>query len=203
MMIDTTREAVRAWVVSIFAEAINRRHDPEQRLRSVSPRMKTIGVFVRQQRARQTSAKTHAATRNQTDSAPITIPHDAEKLRKTLLEMDPFKFERHTMGFFEAAGLEAWVTRKSNDLGVDGFAIHPDGLIITQCKRNAPDNKVGRPMIQQFKGVMEEQKALRGYVVTTSTFTGDARRSAELSDKLTLIDIDELVRWHASPPSFA
>jgi restriction system protein len=88
------------------------------------------------------------------------------------------------MSFFDAAGFEAWATRKSNDFGVDGFAIHPDGLMIIQCKRNSTDNKVGRPTIQQFKGVIEEQNALRGYVVTTSTFTEDAIESAELSDKI-------------------
>jgi restriction system protein len=75
--------------------------------------------------------------------------------------------------------------------------------MITQCKRNSTDNKVGRPTIQQFKGVIEEQNALRGYVVTTSTFTEEATESAELSDKLVLVDMDLLVRWHAAAPTFS
>jgi len=98
--------------------------------------------------------------------------------------------------------VEAWATRKSNDFGVDGFAIHTEGLMIVQCKRNATENKVGRPTIQQFKGVIEEQSALRGYVVTTSTFTEEAMESAQLSDKLILIDMDSLVGWHAEAPTF-
>jgi restriction endonuclease Mrr len=117
--------------------------------------------------------------------------------------MDPFQFERHTMSFFDAAGLEAWATRKSNDFGVDGFAIHPDGLMITQCKRNSTDNKVGRPTIQQFKGVIEEQKARRGYIVTTSTFTEESIESAVVSDKLILVDMDSLVRWHVTAPTLS
>jgi restriction system protein len=106
------------------------------------------------------------------------------------------------MSFFHRAGLEAWATRKSNDFGVDGFAIHPDGLIIVQCKRNSIANKVGRPTIQQFKGVAEEQNAHRGYVVTTSAFTEEAIESAALTSKIVLVAMDELVRWHAEPPTF-
>jgi len=75
--------------------------------------------------------------------------------------------------------------------------------MIVQCKRNSNDNKVGRPTIQQFKGVIEEQNALRGYVVTTSTFTEEARESAELSEKIVLVDLDALVRWHAETPTFS
>ncbi|WP_375781062.1 restriction endonuclease [Bradyrhizobium sp. ma5] len=90
----------------------------------------------------------------------------------------------------------------SNDFGVDGFAVHPDGLIIVQCKRNSSANRVGRPTIQQFKGVIEEQGALRGYVVSTSTFTEEAKESAVLSEKIVLVDIDGLARWHAEAPTF-
>jgi HJR/Mrr/RecB family endonuclease len=162
-----------------------------------------IDVIINDERLRQTSAQMKSAMREQPmDATRFAMPDDVVKLRETLLQMDPFKFERHTMSFFEAAGLEAWVTRKSNDFGVDGFAIHPNGLIIIQCKRNSPDNKVGRPTIQQFKGVIEEQNASRGYVITTSTFTDDAKLSAGLSEKLSLIDIEDLVKWHADPPDF-
>ena len=108
----------------------------------------------------------------------------------------------HTMSFFEAAGFEAWATRKSNDLGADGFAVHPNGLMVIQCKRNSTDNKVGRPTIQQFKGVIEEQGAFRGYVVTTAAFTEEAVESAKLSDRIELVDMDALVRWHAEAPTF-
>ena len=134
-----------------------------------------IDVIVQDERLRRTSAQMKAAMKEQPmDPTRFGVPMEEVALRKHLLGMDPFHFERHTMSFFDAAGFEAWATRKSNDFGVDGFAIHPDGLIITQCKRNATDNKVGRPTIQQFKGVIEEQNALRGYVVTTSTFTEEA-----------------------------
>ena len=67
---------------------------------------------------------------------------------------------------------------------------------------NASGNKVGRPTIQLFKGVAEEQNAHRGYVITTSTFTEDAIESAALTSKTVLVAIDDLVRWHVDPPIF-
>jgi restriction system protein len=163
-----------------------------------------IDIIVQDERLRRTSAQMKAAMKEQPmDPTRFSVPTEEVALRKYLLGMDPFHFERHTMSFFNAAGFESWATRKSNDFGVDGFAIHPNGLMIAQCKRNSADNKVGRPTIQQFKGVIEEQNALGGYIVTTSTFTEEAIDSAELSDKLVLADMDALVRWHFTAPAFS
>ncbi|MDM8568220.1 restriction endonuclease [Thiotrichales bacterium HSG1] len=119
-----------------------------------------------------------------------------EELQKTLIKMEPYDFERHIMSFFQNNGMLAWVTKKSNDAGVDGFARHSNGLIIVQCKRYAPENSVGRPVVQQFKGVIEENEAWRGYIVTTSRFTNEAKESAAKNDKIFLINMDTLVKWH-------
>ncbi len=124
------------------------------------------------------------------------MPEKEEELRKKLLAMNPYEFERHIMGFFQNQGMLAWVTKKSNDAGVDGFARHPEGLIIVQCKRYSDNNSVGRPAIQQFKGVIEENEAWRGYIVTTSQFTGEAIASAVKNDKLSLVNMKTIVKWH-------
>jgi restriction system protein len=128
------------------------------------------------------------------------LPRDETLLRRALQDMNPFDFERHVMGFFSRSGMEAWVTAKTNDMGVDGFARHPRGLIVVQCKRHSTGNLVGRPVIQQMKGVVAEHNALRGYLVTTSRFSDKARHSAKMSDQLVLVDMPELVRWHLEPP---
>lgn len=162
-----------------------------------------IDVIVEDERLRRTSAQMKAAMKEQPlDPTRFSMPVEEMALREHLLRMDPFNFEQHSMSFFHRAGLEAWVTLKSNDFGVDGFATHPDGLIIVQCKRNSSSNKVGRPTIQQFKGVVEEQHAHRGYIITTSTFTDEAIESAALTSKIALVAMDDLVRWHAEPPHF-
>jgi hypothetical protein len=76
------------------------------------------------------------------------------------------------------------------------YVFHPDGVIVVQCKRYGVDNAIGRPTIQQFKGVIEEQRAYRGYFVTTSRFTDEATESASKSDCIVLVDGNELIRWH-------
>lgn len=137
-----------------------------------------------------------AMTARPAEPKHFDMPEEEVLLRQKLLNMDPFDFERHVMSFFQHAGLLAWVTKRSNDAGVDGFAKHEQGLIVVQCKRFAENNLVGRPVVQQFKGVVEENDAFRGYVVTTSKFTSEARNSADKNDKLLLVGMDELVEWH-------
>ena len=138
-------------------------------------------------------------------AAPNQTSYTKERdaIRTMLLNMDAYEFEKHIMSFFQQAGLIAWVTRKSNDAGVDGFARHPNGLIIVQCKRNSPENGVGRPIIQQIKGVIEENDAWRGYVVTTSYFTSEAIESAEKNNSLILVEMQDLIEWHCNGIKFS
>ena len=67
------------------------------------------------------------------------------------------------------------VTQASNDGGIDGV-IKTDPLgfnpIFIQAKRYSPDNKVGRPQIQQFAGALGSVS--RGAFITTSSFTREA-----------------------------
>lgn len=152
---------------------------------------------------RRTTAAMRKAMRDEPlEARRFDMPAAEAELRAQLLAMDPFDFERHVMSFFSAAGMVAWATKKSNDMGVDGFARHPDGLIVVQCKRYGAANPVGRPAIQQFKGVIEENAALRGYLVTTSGFTEEAATSAGASTKVVLVAMDELVGWHDKPPEY-
>jgi restriction system protein len=130
------------------------------------------------------------------------MPEDKRDIQEKLLAMDPYVFESHVMSFFMAAGMIASVTQKSNDEGVDGFARHPQGLILVQCKRYGPENLVGGPAAQQFWGVVLQHEAWRGYFVTTSQFTAGAVKTAELSKKIVLVDMNEFVRWHQSGPRF-
>jgi hypothetical protein len=121
-----------------------------------------------------------------------------DELLRQLMAMDPVEFERHVMSFFERSGHPTGLTARSNDFGVDGYVFHPDGLIIVQCKRYSANNPVGREAIQQFKGVIEEQRAFRGYFVTTSRFTTPSIESAGLNERIVLIDGGQLLNWHLS-----
>jgi len=163
--------------------------------------MAVLEVIAEDEIARRTSAALKAAMRDEPiESKRYKMPSDDSRLLQKLLDMDPFEFERHVVSFFSDAGMVAWVTRKSNDFGVDGFARHADGLFVIQCKRYALDNPVSAPQVREFKGVIEESGAARGYFVTTSRFTADAVDSASKSDRLLLIDGHDLIGWHSRPP---
>lgn len=146
--------------------------------------------------------------RNAMTASPVepkrsNLTEDADFLAYELRNLDPFEFERHVMSFFQSKGLIAWVTKKTNDLGVDGFARHHEGLIVVQCKRYAEQNLVSRPEVQQFKGVIEENGAWKGYLVTTSGFTNQAIESATRNDRLILVDFTKLSEWHQDLNSLA
>lgn len=161
-----------------------------------------LELIARDEVARRASAALKAAMKDEpVDARRTAMPADEVKLRKKLLSMDPFEFERHVVSFFKVDGMLAWVTRKSNDLGVDGFVQRGDDLFVIQCKRFTSGN-VGGPDVQQFKGVIEENGASRGYLVTTTGFTSAARESAAKSDRLVLVDMDDLVAWHTTPPAW-
>lgn len=185
--------------ITAILEAFATRSDGRSYLTAV------LACIAEDEALRQVSAAMKKAMREdarEPHRAPLS--DDGRDLRTALLEIDPYDFERHVMSFFATSAIEkSWVTRKSNDMGVDGFAKKWNGgLIVVQCKRHGPDNPVGSPDVQRFKGVIEENGAAMGYIVTTSRFTAAACESASMSDRLALVDMDDLVRWHQSPPSF-
>jgi len=81
--------------------------------------------------------------------AEVQLPHRANvpkeevELRQALLQMDPGAFERHIMSFFQADGLDCAVSPAGRDKGIDGWADHPQGLLVVQCKRYTEDHPVG------------------------------------------------------------
>lgn len=133
------------------------------------------------------------------------MPDDPTALRTRWLVLSPLEFEQHVMSLFVEAGLTAWVTPAGSDAGIDGVAKDGGRLILVQCKRYAPENPVGRPAIQQFKGVIEENGADLGVFVTTSGFTAQALESASKSERLMLVGPEQLARWQINgvslPPS--
>jgi restriction endonuclease Mrr len=106
------------------------------------------------------------------------------------------------MSLFQRAGMQSWVTKKSNDFGIDGFAFgNTTGWVAVQCKRNSLDNKVGGPVVLHFSGALRHQGDLvvEGYILTTSTFTKDAIEAAS-KVSIHLMDIDDIVAWKNSMP---
>ena len=85
---------------------------------------------------------------------------------------------------------------QSGDGGIDGV-IKEDRLgldtIYLQAKRW--DANVGRPVVQAFVGSLAGQHARRGVLITTSDFSGEARKYVEgIEQRIILIDGVELAR---------
>jgi restriction system protein len=116
--------------------------------------------------------------------------------RDDLMTLTPTEFEHVTCQLFEAMpGLKGWATQASRDDGVDAVIVNytpvTGGLTVIQAKRYK--NKVGPSHVRELAGTMEDKKAGRGVLVTTSTFTKDARLASKRHGRIELIDGPMLV----------
>jgi restriction system protein len=127
---------------------------------------------------------------------------DAPDYRTLLLETImalPFSgFERLAQRLLREAGFQqVSVTGKSGDNGIDGegiLAVNPfvSFKVLFQCKRYK--GSVGAPVIRDFRGAMLG-RADKGIILTTGTFTQDAKREARRdgAPPVELVDGDKLV----------
>lgn len=114
--------------------------------------------------------------------------------RPVLVDLTPTEFEHLVRQLFEATGMQSWVTQASRDDGVDAVAVNPDpligGLCIVQAKRyrkTVPINDV-----RALAGTMDDKRAGRGVLVTTSWFGKQAHDFAARHGRIQLIEGPEL-----------
>lgn len=83
---------------------------------------------------------------------------------------------------------------RSGDEGIDGI-IKEDrlGLDIIYIQAKRWEAGVGRPEVQKFAGALQGQRAKKGIMITTSSFSREARDYvSKIDNKIVLIDGDEL-----------
>jgi restriction system protein len=92
--------------------------------------------------------------------------------RPVLLELKPFEFEVLVKQLFEAMGMKSWVTQASRDDGIDAVAVNEDpimgGVCVVQAKRYS--RLVPPEAVRALAGSMDDKRASRGVLVTTSWF---------------------------------
>jgi restriction system protein len=132
-----------------------------------------------------------------------------ENLRDELLDELLAKLKQSSPSFFERIVVELLVKMgyggsradagkaigRSGDGGIDGI-IKEDKLgldvVYVQAKR-WDNNPVGRPVVMQFAGALQAQKANKGIFITTSRYTDDALNYvSQIGSKIVLIDGDQL-----------
>jgi restriction system protein len=94
--------------------------------------------------------------------------------------IDPSAFERLCQRLLRESGFtKVEVTGKSGDGGIDGQGVLRVNLVsfhvLFQCKRY--QGSVGSGVVRDFRGAMQG-RADKGLVITTGTFTADARKEA-------------------------
>ena len=121
-----------------------------------------------------------------------------DKLLAVVKAMQPDAFERLCQRLLRESGfIQVEVTGKTNDGGIDGKGVvRIGGLlsfhVIFQCKRY--QGSVSSPLVRDFRGAMVG-RADKGLLITTGTFTEDARTEAQRdgAPPIDLIDGEALV----------
>jgi len=123
-----------------------------------------------------------------------------------LYELEPRKFEELVARLLEKQGCEVTLTKKTRDGGYDilgrvrsGVA---DTLFLAECKRYSPNRKVGVELVRGLYGVVEAERANYGVLITTSSFTKDARKETiHMGPRIQLREYDDLCAWLNLPRS--
>ncbi|KBZ60666.1 hypothetical protein K875_03613 [Mycobacterium [tuberculosis] TKK-01-0051] len=119
-----------------------------------------------------------------------------DELVSTLLALSPAAFERLAQRLLRESGFtSAKVTGRSGDGGIDGLGVYQLSLltfpVFFQCKRYS--GSVGPSAVRDFRGAMAG-RGDKGLLITTGTFTSDARAEAKRdgAPPIDLIDGDRL-----------
>lgn len=136
-----------------------------------------------------------------TPPSPSTEPtadHRAQVIA-ILQSLPPAGFEQFCQRLLRESGFqEVTITGRPKDGGIDGIGILEINALVSfkvlfQCKRYS--HPVSASQVRDFRGAMMG-RADKGIILTTSTFTADARREAvrDGAPPIELVDGEKLVR---------
>lgn len=125
-------------------------------------------------------------------------PHHRAEVIKALMQLSPAGFEAFAQRLLRESGfLGVTVTGRSGDGGIDGHGILEVNPLVSfrvlfQCKRYA--GSVGPSVVRDFRGAMAG-RADKGIILTTGSFTAEARREAvrDGAPPIELVDAEKLV----------
>jgi restriction system protein len=158
-----------------------------------------------------TAARKKSKIEKVTEDEIIATPEDHRStLLAILLDLPPDGFERLCQRLLRESGFEkVQVTGRSGDGGLDGIGVLQINAFVSfkvlfQCKRYS--GSVNPSQIRDFRGAMMG-RADKGIILTTGSFTADARKEAvrdgvppiELVDGEKLIDMFEKLELGLRP----
>ena len=159
-------------------------------------RLKWVRFFQEERQAK--TQVTDLASEQVAESTEVTPGDYRNQIIDLLLELPPSGFERLSQRLLREAGfIQVFVTGSSGDGGIDGYGtlqINPlvSFKVLFQCKRYT--KSVSPSHGRDFRGAMAG-RADKGIIITTGTFTAEARREASRDGvpPIELIDGDKLV----------
>ena len=148
------------------------------------------------------SILTDFARTNKVDFACSVLANELARNPDGIYSLAPRRFEELVASIFRnVLDCSVELTRPTRDGGKDLIGFDGNGgPFIVEVKRNARERKVGVSIVRELLGVLVLEEVHRGFVVTTSKFTRDAKRAAETITErnhlsLELKDINDLVAW--------
>lgn len=157
--------------------------------------LKWVKIFQEQKKAKEKSEPIAEQVAEGTGS----ISKDyREEVLATMLALPPAGFERLAQRLLRESGFtQVVVTGQSGDGGIDGFGILQVNPLVSfkvlfQCKRYA--KSVAPSQVRDFRGAMSG-RADKGIIITTGTFTQEAKREAtrDGAPPIELIDGEKLI----------
>jgi restriction system protein len=141
------------------------------------PEARTVFKTIHLQRKRQRGSSADTADEEVEDTSE---PDWKESLLGAIGQIQPAAFERLCQRLLRESGfIKVEVTGRPSDGGIDGIGVLRMNLVsfqvLFQCKRWK--GAVGASAVRDFRGAMVG-RADKGLIITTGTFTSDARREA-------------------------
>ena len=157
--------------------------------------LKWVKIFQEQKKAKEKSEPIAEQVAEGTGS----ISKDyREEVLAAMLSLPPAGFERLAQRLLRESGFtQVVVTGQSGDGGIDGFGILQVNPLVSfkvlfQCKRYA--KSVAPSQVRDFRGAMSG-RADKGIIITTGTFTQEAKREAtrDGAPPIELIDGEKVI----------
>jgi len=157
-------------------------------------RSKWVRYFQEQRQSKVSAPKSDI---EQTEATESNADVDG-KLIELLLKLPPAGFERLSQRLLREAGFtQVIVTGRAGDGGIDGYGtlqVNPlvSFKVLFQCKRYT--GSVSPSQVRDFRGAMSG-RADKGIIISTGTYTAEARREASRdgAPPVELIDGEKLV----------
>ena len=133
-------------------------------------------------------------------SVTLTLIKKLASDPRLVYSLTPRQFEEVVAELLGSRGYDITLTPASRDGGVDIYAAKQSELgsflYLVECKKYAPENKVGVGLIRELLGVVAQRRATAGILATTSFFTAGAQEfQRDVKWQLSLKDYADVEAW--------